>query len=157
MVARGQLLDRPAPRTLDQLDALLAVGEGIVVRRGERHDAALAALARSVAEALDGAVHVQLFVTPGGTHGFGWHHDAEDVFIVQTAGRKDYVFRANTVDPPASDRPPDFARVRLETTPRMQCTLVAGDWLYMPRGWWHMARCIETSRSLSIGIARRRV
>ena len=41
-----------------------------------------------------GTPQVQVFATPAGTHGFGWHYDLEDVFIAQTAGMKDYYFRA---------------------------------------------------------------
>src|SRR5947199_5431507 len=31
-------------------------------------------------------------------------------------------------------------------------SLIPGDWLYVPRGWWHCARATEDSLSLSIGV-----
>ena len=31
-------------------------------------------------------VDVHLYCTPAGQPGFGWHYDAEDVFVLQTAG-----------------------------------------------------------------------
>lgn len=143
----------PRPRDLAELRALLDRGIGLVIRRAERHDATLAALGRELERDLPGRVHVQLFVTAGGTHGFGWHYDAEEVFIVQTEGRKDYYFRRNTFDPdPEPDAQPDFGRVRRETTPIMTSTLLPGDWLYLPRGWWHVARARTESLSISLGL-----
>jgi ribosomal protein L16 Arg81 hydroxylase len=34
----------------------------------------------------------------------------------------------------------------------MSCRLEAGDWLYIPSGWWHIARTQAESIHLSIGI-----
>jgi ribosomal protein L16 Arg81 hydroxylase len=31
--------------------------------------------------------------------------------------------------------------------------LFAGDWLYIPSRWWHMAKCIEDSLSISLGLS----
>ncbi|AKF09305.1 JmjC domain-containing protein [Sandaracinus amylolyticus] len=153
VVRRGRAEDVALPRDLATLRALFARELGVVVRRAERHDHALAAMAHDLARDVPGEAHVQLFVTPGRSHGFGWHYDAEEVFIAQTAGSKTYYFRRNTIDPdPTPGAQPDFARVREETTPLMSCTLVAGDWLYLPRGWWHVAKAIEDSLSISIGI-----
>lgn len=145
------------PRDLPAARRLLEDGLGLVVRRAERHDAGLARLARRFARdlppGLQGRVHVQLFVTAARTHGFGWHYDAEEVFIVQTAGAKDYYFRRNTFDPdPTPGAQPDFGRVRGETTPVMGCTLEPGDWLYLPRGWWHVAKARADSLSISLGV-----
>lgn len=153
VVRKGSALDLPPPRTLDDARALMTRGAGLVVRRAERQDAALAALADDLARDLPGETHVQLFVTPAGTHGFGWHYDFEEVFIVQTAGVKDYYFRANTVDraTPVGAQP-DFGAVRRETSPLGTVRLVAGDWLYLPARWWHVAKCVEDSLSISLGV-----
>jgi ribosomal protein L16 Arg81 hydroxylase len=34
----------------------------------------------------------------------------------------------------------------------MACRLLPGDWLYMPKGYWHLAHAYEHSLSLSIGV-----
>lgn len=156
LVVRAGREGGPArPRGLAGLRRLMDAGLGLVVRRAERQDEGLARLGRDVARDLAGSAHVQLFVTAGGTNGFSWHYDAEEVFIVQTAGSKDYYFRRNTIDPdPAPGARPDFARVREETTPVMTATLAPGDWLYLPRGWWHVARARTDSLSISLGVAR---
>jgi 50S ribosomal protein L16 3-hydroxylase len=152
-VARGQFLDVPPPRSLDAARAMLATGAGFVIRRAERHDEALARFAESVTRDLPGHAHIQLFVTPGSTHGFAWHYDAEEVFITQTAGVKDYYFRANTVTTEAPRAVcHDFSRFRDETSPLQTARLLAGDVLYLPARWWHMAKCVEDSLSISLGI-----
>jgi 50S ribosomal protein L16 3-hydroxylase len=153
VVRNGEEVAVPVPRCAEQLRALMADRIGVVIRRGERHHEDLRAVAASFARDLPGTVHVQLFVTPAGTHGFGWHYDLEDVFIAQTAGVKDYYFRENTVawEAPSTGRL-DFSPVRRETSPLMTARLVAGDWLYLPSRWWHMAKCIEDALSISVGV-----
>ena len=153
VVAQGKLLELPSPRSLGEALDLLTSGVGLVIRRAEKVDDAVAGLAASVTQHIPGEVHVQLIVTPAGTYGFGWHYDDEDVFIVQTEGSKDYFFRDNTVD---RERPagtaPDFTRFGNEASPIGTARLLAGDWLYVPARWWHAAKCIEDSLSISLGI-----
>lgn len=154
VVQNGREIEASPPRELGTLRRLLDTGLGLVIRRAERHDAGLAALAGTVARDLSGHVRVQLFVTAAETSGFGWHYDAEHVFIIQTHGAKDYYFRRNTIDPdPTPGDQPDFGRVREERTPIMTSTLVAGDWLHLPRGWWHVAKARTDSLSISLGVA----
>lgn len=151
LVVRDSVLsEEEPPRSAEQLRLLFARGAGIVVRRAERHDEELAALAEAFARELGGRSHIQLFATPGKTRGFGWHYDEEDVCILQTHGVKTYYFRANTgkIEPGRFD----FARIRDETSPLMSCTLVARDMLYLPRHMWHAAKADEDSLSVSIGV-----
>jgi ribosomal protein L16 Arg81 hydroxylase len=151
LVVRDSVLsEEAAPRDTQELRQLFGRGAGIVVRRAERHDEGLAALAQAFAWELGGRSHIQLFATPAKTRGFGWHYDEEDVCILQTHGAKTYYFRENTgeVEPGRFD----FARVRDETSPLMSCTLVARDKLYLPRHMWHAAKADEDSLSVSIGV-----
>ena len=39
-----------------------------------------------------------------------------------------------------------------ETTPAIACTLIAGDWLYIPRGFWHVALASRDALSISVGL-----
>lgn len=152
VVARGRLLALPAPRDLKGLRGLMHDGVGVCLRRVEDYDPPLAALARSLGSSFGApSVRIQVFATPGGTHGFGWHYDAEEVFIVQTAGTKDYYFRKNTVEARrSSSSTPDFSGIRAETSPLQTARLIAGC-LYIPARWWHMAHCREDSLSISLG------
>ena len=131
----------------------MKVGISTVVRGSECRDDGLRRLATAFGVLLPGLVHVQLYVTPAGTHSFGWHYDFEDVFIVQTLGVKDYFMRENTVA--RNTRPGDkldFSCFHQEKSPIMMARLVAGDWLYVPGRWWHFVDCREDSLSISVGV-----
>src|SRR5687767_8585182 len=152
VVAAGRHLPVPVPRSLVELRAYFRLGIGVCVQHTERCHRILRRIADSF-ECDLGQAQVQIFATPGGTHGFGWHYDDEDVFIVQTDGNKDYFFRDNTVErerPPVTA--PDFSRFGNEVSPLGTARLLAGDWLYIPARWWHAAKCIEDSLSISLGI-----
>jgi len=153
VASRGHLVEVPAPRSLSDVRQLMAAGLGLVIRKSEQHDPQLAQLARAFARDLPGEIHVQLYVTPAGTQAFGWHYDFEDVFIAQTVGMKDYHFRDNTVarDTPIGEQP-DFSCIRRETSPLLGSQLIPGDWLYIPRRWWHLVHSVEDSMSISIGV-----
>jgi ribosomal protein L16 Arg81 hydroxylase len=43
-------------------------------------------------------------------------------------------------------------RYEREIMPLMRCALEAGDWLYIPAGYWHMATAEQTAISLAIGV-----
>jgi 50S ribosomal protein L16 3-hydroxylase len=147
----GALIDAALPRDAAAARALLDGGCGLVVRRAQRRDEALAELGERLGRELAGTVQIQLFVTPARTRGFAWHYDGEDVLILQTIGSKTYYMRDNTVvaDP---SRTVDFARLRDEVSPLQACTLHAGDLLYLPRGMWHMGRADSTALSISLGV-----
>ncbi|MDB4986429.1 MAG: Cupin 4 [Myxococcaceae bacterium] len=154
VVCRNELLELPQPRTADDVRKLFARGAGVVVRHAQARHAALLRLAGEFEQEFAARAHIQLFVTPGDSYGFGWHYDLDDVVILQTVGQKKYYFRANTQHPrlePGSV--PDFTTIARETSPVLGCVLQAGDALYLPRGMWHVARATEDSLSVSLGLA----
>ena len=154
VVARGALLKDPEPRSLRTLRAFMSRGAGVCVRHAEQQHPALRALAGSLGAHFGMPVHAQVFATPAATYGFSWHYDAEHVFIVQTAGVKDYYFRENTVEPHAATGAlPDFSRVSAERSVLRTARLLAGDCLYIPARWWHVAHCVQTSLSVSLGVS----
>ncbi len=126
----------------------------LVVRSAERHDPELARLADGLRADLAAPVNVHVYATPAGRAGFGWHYDPEDVFVLQTHGAKEVRLRKNTVNPwPLLEQMPKDLRYEREVTPTLSCLLRAGDWLYVPAGWWHEARGAEgDSITLAIGL-----
>jgi len=160
MAARdGQRYDGPRPIDLSQAQALSGDGYTIVVRHAERHHQGLAELAQSFEATFCGPVDVQMFATPPSSRGFSWHYDAEDVFILQTTGEKEYGLRKNTVNPwPLEETLPEDMQYEREQMPLMRVTLRAGDLLYIPCGYWHHAdasKSSETAISLAIGVMSR--
>lgn len=156
VVSQGQRSNVPDPRTVEQAQQLVAAGHTLVVRHAERHHDQLRKTAHSLESQLAGPVNVHLYITPPGTHGFSWHYDAEDVFIVQSAGAKTYSLRKNTVNPwPLEEAMPADLRYERELMPMMQVELRPDDWLYIPCGYWHRADALAgdaPSISLAIGI-----
>jgi 50S ribosomal protein L16 3-hydroxylase len=131
----------------------LAQGCTLVVRHVERLDEGVASLARDFEQRFWGSVDVQAYWTPSGQFGFGWHYDAEDVFVVQVEGTKEYSLRKNTVHPwPTLDSMPANLRYEREIMPLMRCSLERGNVLYVPAGYWHKATAQAESITLSIGV-----
>ncbi|WP_254510638.1 JmjC domain-containing protein [Anatilimnocola floriformis] len=131
----------------------LADGYTLCIRHADRHDPLLAKIAADFQAAFLAPIDVHVYCTPAERPGFGWHYDAEDVFILQTEGTKDWWLRKNTVNPwPLVETIPADMRYEREIMPAMRCTLAAGDWLYIPAGYWHRTSAPQISTSLSIGI-----
>ena len=141
---------------LQEARQLCEEGYTILVRHAERHDAQLKQLAESFQREFHAPVDVHIYVTPAGTHGFSWHYDAEDVFIIQTAGVKEYSLRKNTVNPwPLVETIPQDMRYERELMPLMRVELRAGDWLYIPCGYWHKGDVVaghQAAISLAVGV-----
>jgi 50S ribosomal protein L16 3-hydroxylase len=126
------------------------------VRHAELLSPDIDSLARVFRGAFHAPVDVQAYATPAGSFGFSWHYDAEDVFIFQCAGEKEYWLRKNTVNPwPLEETLPADMRYEREIMPLMRVMLRAGDLLYIPCGYWHRAQATdfgETSISLAVGV-----
>jgi ribosomal protein L16 Arg81 hydroxylase len=153
LVRQGERWSDSLPVEESRARDLVAEGYTLLVRHAERHDPRLRELAEGFEADFAGPVDVHLYCTPGGQHGFGWHYDAEDVFILQTTGCKEYSLRKNTVYPwPVVETLPTDMRYERELMPLMRCTLRAGDWLYVPAGYWHMGQAEEEAISLAVGV-----
>lgn len=136
-------------------EALAQFGQGytIVLRDAQKNDPGLDALAKSFFDEFKAPVNVHVYCTPKERTGFGWHYDVEDVFILQSAGVKEYRLRKNTVNPwPILETVPEDMRFEREVTPFFTCRLGPGDWLYIPPGWWHEARAAEDSITIAVGL-----
>ncbi len=149
----GALWPGSEPITYDRVRQLHAEGYTLVIRHAERQHAPLAQVASEFTAVFQAPVNIHIYCTPDEQHGFGWHYDAEDVFIVQTEGSKEYSLRKNTVNPwPLADTLPANMRYEREISPLMKCRLEAGDWLYLPTGYWHKGQASQAAISLAIGV-----
>lgn len=150
-VREGRWYDGPKLTELSSVRALVDDGHTVFVRHAERHHPGLAELAAAFETAFLGPVNIHVFVTPAGAPGFSWHYDAEDVFIIQTQGAKEYSLRKNTVNPwPLEETLPADMHYERELMPLMRVLLRPGDFLYIPCGYWHKAEaktCTEGGQS----------
>jgi len=153
IVRKGQPYEGQPPRTVEKAKQLTDEGYTFRVRHAEKLHPGLADVAAAFERDFAAHVDIHMYCTPAEQFGFSWHYDAEEVFIVQTTGRKEYSLRKNTVNPwPIEETIPADMRYERELMPLMKCELQAGDWIYIPSGYWHMGAAKETSISLSIGV-----
>ena len=153
LVSRNGELWRDGPISSAQVPEMLQQGFTIGLRHCERHDPELEDLAARFESDFEAPVDVHLYWTPAGAAGLGWHYDVEDVFLLQTRGKKEWSLRKNTVNPwPILETLPQNMRYERETSPMQKCLLHAGDWLYVPAGYWHSTFAPEESISISVGL-----
>lgn len=129
-------------------------GHTLLLRYAERSHPALKSLADEFARYFHTPVDIQLYCTPANHNAFGWHYDVEEVFVIQTKGSKQFTIKPNSVHPnPIMSSIPKNLGFELEKTNiELTVTLEAGDWLYIPSGWWHIARTKSESMHISIGL-----
>jgi 50S ribosomal protein L16 3-hydroxylase len=129
-------------------------GHTLLLRFAEKSSKALKDLADDFQKSFHTPVDIQLYCTPENHNAFGWHYDVEEVFILQTKGSKSYSIRPNTIHPnPLVKSIPKDLGYELEKTPiEIKVTLEEGDFLYIPSGWWHIAKTQKESMHISIGL-----
>jgi ribosomal protein L16 Arg81 hydroxylase len=133
----GQWYSGPRPTDLEAAQTLLDEQYTLFIRHAERHHAGLAEMAQEFSATFRGPVNIHVFATPAGAPGFSWHYDAEDVFILQTQGEKEYSLRKNTVNPwPLEETLPADMQYERELMPLVRVQLRAGDLLYIPCGYY---------------------
>lgn len=152
--AGGSLYDGKTPTSTDEALGVLGAGYTLGIRHAQRSDPSLALLAQEFSTAFAAPIDIHLYVTPANHRGFGWHYDAEDVFILQLHGSKEWSLRKNTVHPwPLVETLPQDMQYEREIMPLLRCKLDAGDWLYIPNGYWHQTEAgAAESVSLSVGV-----
>lgn len=129
-------------------------GRTILIRHAEKAHPKLAAIAQDFHRLFQDPVDIQIYCTPPEEEGFDWHYDSEEVFVIQSGGEKEFRLRKNTLNPsPQHMRIPKNMRFENEPpAPEIRCLLKAGDWLYIPSGWWHKARALSPSFHMSVGV-----
>lgn len=103
-------------------------------------------------EALDYAAHANVYITPGESAGFCPHYDTHEVLVLQIAGRKKWLIDEPPLQLPHCSQ--SFESTRPAPGPRiMETELMAGDALYLPRGYVHSTMTSEShSAHVTIGI-----
>jgi hypothetical protein len=99
------------------ISPILQRGNGLVIRRAEQHEVAVARLATALAVALLARSIYNCLLPLLLPHRFGRHYDFENIFIAHTAGVKEYFLCANTIDRQRERSTPHHAVPPAEDTP----------------------------------------
>lgn len=147
----------------DQVDSAkvlqqFAGGASIVLQGLHRLWPPVIEFVRQLVDDLGHPVQANAYITPPSSRGFDPHYDVHDVFVLQTAGRKHWTVHAPVHHDPMPDQPwtehRDAVTARAADEPVIDTVLSAGDTLYLPRGWVHSARALDTlSVHLTVGVS----
>jgi ribosomal protein L16 Arg81 hydroxylase len=145
----------------DQVDAAkvleqLAAGATIVLQGLHRLWPPLIEFVRQAVDDLGHPVQANAYITPPTSRGFDPHYDVHDVFVLQVAGQKRWIVHEPVHVHPLPSQPWTHHRAsiaeRVTGAPVIDTVLSEGDALYLPRGWIHSAKALETtSIHLTVG------
>jgi ribosomal protein L16 Arg81 hydroxylase len=113
---------------------------------------------REAVDELGHPVQANAYITPPANRGFDPHYDVHDVFVLQAAGQKRWIVHEPVHDHPLPSQPwtqhREAIAARVADDPVIDAVLSRGDALYLPRGWIHSAKAMETtSVHLTIGVS----
>ena len=131
---------------------LLQQGATLVINQAEDTASIFKRLCAEIANFTGQTSSSNAYLSFGGKGTFGKHWDTHDVFAVQLIGKKHWQLFEPTLPLPLSHQSSAKFPQPPKTEPSFECTLSAGDLLYIPRGWWHNVTPFEVeSLHLSIG------
>jgi ribosomal protein L16 Arg81 hydroxylase len=114
----------------------------------------IARLAEEIERVVHEPVNVNAYASWGTVPGFGDepHQDPHDVMVLQIAGRKHWRIYGSEGELPSNNG----NGVAPRSAPIFDDILQPGEFLYLPRGWWHAAVAIaEPTMHLTIGCPQR--
>jgi ribosomal protein L16 Arg81 hydroxylase len=125
-----------------RFERYLANGATLSINKVDELFPGVQVFAESCEEHFRVPVGVNLYAGWRTDNGFDLHWDRHDTLILQVFGRKRWTVYEPTVEHPLDDRllsPPS----KPTSAPVWEGLLEEGDLLYMPRGWWHVARPLD--------------
>lgn len=132
----------------EKLFSLFGEGATIIINAAQTAIPSLAAWSATLEEELEILVQPNIYVTPPGAGGLGYHYDSHDVFVMQISGKK--LWRLYDSPERLPVRTESLAAGDYQTrVPQQSVEMGAGDFLYLPRGTVHRA---NTSDEASIHI-----
>lgn len=125
-------------------------GATMILQRLHRRHPQLARFCAAMEAEFSHQFQTNIYFTPAKAKGFKVHYDTHDVFVLQVEGEKDWSIYNEAVELPISGQ--HFERGKHELGEEtMTFHLKAGDMVYIPRGWMHEARSLD-SNSLHITV-----
>jgi ribosomal protein L16 Arg81 hydroxylase len=131
---------------------LLQQGATLVINQAEDTSSTFKRLCTEIGQFTGQTTSSNAYLSFGGKGSFGKHWDTHDVFAVQLIGTKHWQLFEPSLPLPLSHQTSAKFPHAPPAQPSYECTLTAGDVLYIPRGWWHQVTPTDMeSLHLSIG------
>lgn len=148
---RGTLALELSPKGLHEA---LSSGATLIMDSVQDFSPALENLCFRLAQEFYAQVQTNLYACWGADEGFDVHWDDHDVFIVQVSGRKEWKLYGFAREHPTHV---DFHnRNNRPSEPVAIETMIPGDVMYIPRGYWHAARGLgDPTMHLTIGVSQK--
>ncbi len=142
------------PGSANRLEGLYReyrAGATVILQALHERWQSLRQLCGALGRAISGTAQVNVYLTPPGESGLPAHYDTHDVLVLQASGSKRWRIFGRAVDTPTRDQPYEQVQDPGEVT--REFDLQAGDLLYLPRGFVHVAEAHEqTSLHLTVGL-----
>ena len=140
------------PRVLAEFEA----GATIVLQGLHHLWLPLARFCRQLEAYLGHPVQANAYYTPAGSQGLPVHHDTHEVISLQVAGEKRWLVYEPALDLPLKNQRYKSA-LGAPGDPVLDVVLMAGDTMYLPRGWLHQALTSDSdSLHITVGVNVRR-
>lgn len=151
-VKRQLFIDEDGRVNASGVFKLFDQGSTMILQRLHRRHVELARFCAAMEAEFNHPFQTNIYFTPALAKGFKVHYDTHDVFVMQVEGDKDWSIYNRAVELPISGQ--HFQRDQHEVGEEtMSFHLKAGDVLYIPRGWMHDARSLESnSLHITVGV-----
>ncbi|MCK5041704.1 MAG: cupin-like domain-containing protein, partial [Sphingomonadales bacterium] len=149
-VKRNLFIDDDGRVNASGVFKLFDSGATMILQRLHRRHPELARFCAAMEAEFSHQFQTNIYFTPAGAKGFKVHYDTHDVFVMQLEGEKDWSIYNEAVELPISGQHFDRDKHELGAE-SMTFHLKAGDIVYIPRGWMHEARSLD-SNSLHITV-----
>lgn len=140
------------PTEIARMAHWLSQGATLVINHVQHVDPITEELANSLSRELNSLININCYVSFPSRQGFDCHYDTHDVWILQTAGVKEWKVFEPTRKFPLDKDPSDQKNKYTKPTEGeyLHCSLKPGDMLYIPRGHWHYAISSEPCIHLTV-------
>ena len=126
-------------------------GATMIFEELDKYDSRVGLLTAELGAELGERAKVNMYFSQPGRPAFNRHYDVYDGYVVQLSGFKRWRVSYPTVKNPSQVQKHHVTMISPDVAPYLDCTLVPGDVLYVPRGHWHEATAqVEPSLHLTI-------
>lgn len=144
---------RKTVESREQLVTSCEEGTTVVVTAVDKQDETVGRFAAALEEETGSKIGVNAYYSQEDAKGLNLHYDFHDVFILQLEGKKHWRVLAEPVAYPTAGYPMKKISKSPEGEAAIDAVLEPGDFLYVPRGWWHIALAVDgPSLHLTTGI-----